>query len=169
MGLLDLLRRKRKRKRRNTDRGRAHRQADPDLSLVEAILDARRIASDFGDFLCRPRHPLIPDASLLPHPKHEIMKALVLLEAMTSMGMPVAGGDPANAEHDRDTAIIGRTWLEPSTEIDAGDRDAVAHFNGFESLTDIPHEELAACWALMQKYPLTAGGYIPLADLFGDR
>lgn len=133
--------------------GNAITNMEPDETPTERL--ERRI-TDFANFL-EAGGPTIPDESLLPHSKSQLVFDFewrieqLNLQAETSRAID----DNQTAEVLEKEIELFKSALftiKTFTEIDEEDRNLVAYFNSFNSLSEIPREAFNKYVRLSNKY-----------------
>ena len=121
-------------------------------SLEEAV----EIAQAYGEFISH-GVPIIADAGLLPYPKAEIKRALLIYEQHLCdvANIYVASEQPEKLKEIDPLLNAIRTckmFLNSYTDIEPEDEFDVDYFNSYDSIDDVPEEERAQCSKLMSKY-----------------
>lgn len=122
----------------------------------EVLAKAMEIIKGFGKFLSESQ-PIIPDAQLLPYPKSKIAQSLLMYERCLC---EVANEHNGSHDSERLKEIEGtlgpvracRGLVAAYSDIDPQDVKAVAYFNSFKAIGDVPKDEVEECLDLQLKY-----------------
>ena len=120
------------------------------------------IISDYGLYIEHNPYPPIGDAGKLPHPRDKILEAMEWKEQELCDQANIAKQydlpDLPEIERYLNAVQSTKFMLVRFAHIEPDDQERVDYFNGYESLTNIPEDDIAEYMQLSRKYSKRANG-----------